>query len=184
MDKRVAKAEKTFNRLTKKSNIYESVILIENLSGDISHYFNFGNKNIDSPIIIASITKLFTTACIFTLYDRGKISLDDKIAKYVDEKQLRHLHVYKGNDYSSELTIAHLLCQSSGLRDAIAEGSGKAKKRAIYTDTHISFSKLIEQTKNSKPHFAPGTRNRAHYANINFDLLGHILEQITQLSLE
>ena len=39
-------------------------------------------------------------------------------------------------------------------------------------------------TKQVKSHFAPGTLKRAHYADINFDMLGEIIEKITNLSLE
>lgn len=183
MDRQINKAEKIFNRLTKKTNVYESVVLIENVAGDFSHHFDYGGKHIDSPILIASITKLFTTACIFILQEKGKLSLNDKLAKFIDEKYWRHLHVYKGHDYSNELTIAHLLCQTSGLRDVIDEGSQEAKKRVIYTDTCTSFSKIIEQTKKTTPHFAPGSSNRAHYTNVNFDILGKVIERVTELPL-
>ena len=33
-----------------------------------------------------------------------------------------------------------------------------------------------------EPHFIPGTKNKAHYSDTNFQLLGKIIEQITQQS--
>ncbi|WP_279401992.1 serine hydrolase [Piscibacillus salipiscarius] len=77
---------------------------------------------------MASITKLFTTTCIFILREQGKLQLDDEIARYLDEETLRNLHVYKGRDYSNRITLSNLLFHTSGLRDVIEEGSKESKK--------------------------------------------------------
>ena len=76
-----------------------------------------GNMTIDQPYFIASTTKLFTTAIILQLRSEGKLNLDDKINKYLDVKVISGLHLYKGKDYSNELTIKHLLSHTSGLPD-------------------------------------------------------------------
>ena len=65
--------------------------------------FGYGGKNIDTPLLMASITKLFTTTCILILREQGKLSLDDEIAKYIEEDTLSNLHVYKGQEYSKDL---------------------------------------------------------------------------------
>ena len=36
----------------------------------------------DTPFAVGSVTKQFTCACIFLLAEEGKLSLDDKVAKY------------------------------------------------------------------------------------------------------
>ena len=66
---------------------------------------------------MASITKLFTTTCILAMQDQGKLSLDAKIIKYFDNSVLDGLHIYKGKEYSFELTLSDLLFQVSGLPD-------------------------------------------------------------------
>lgn len=83
-----------------------------------------------------------------------------------------------------DLTLSHLLFHTSGLPDAIEEGSNKAKKRASYKDRHISFEETILKTKQLNPHFEPDMGKRAHYANVNFDILGRIIEIITDSTLE
>ena len=178
------KFEKIFGNVTKKKQIHESVLLVENSNGDVSYSFEYGGKSVDTPFFIASITKLFTTTCIFILRDQGKLSLDDEVAKYIKEETLTGLHVYNGEEYSNRLTISHLLFHTSGLRDVIEEGSSKAKVRALYDDMHIDFNETIVKTREIKPHFAPGQGKRAHYANINFELLGKIIENVTHLPLE
>src|SRR5690606_10687303 len=60
----------------------------------------------------------------------------------------------------------------------------KAKKRAIYKDRQISIDETILKTKQLKPHFEPDMGKRAHYANVNFDLLGKIIEIVTDSTLE
>ena len=117
---------------------------------------------------MASITKLCTTACVFMLMEQGQLSLKDPLSKYIQEDMLNKLHVFKGNDYSKHLTLNHLLSQTSGLRDALEEGSNESKKRAIYRDKKTDFNEMIIKTKKIKPYFAPDSGGRAHYTNINF----------------
>ena len=117
------KFQKIFNNVTKKKYIHEAVLLVENSNGDVSYSYCHGDKNIDTPFFIASITKLFTTTCIFILREQGKLSLDDEISKFLTEDVTKNLHVYKEQEYSNKLTIAHLISHTSGLRDVIEEGS-------------------------------------------------------------
>ncbi|XMB66770.1 serine hydrolase [Mycoplasmatota bacterium zrk1] len=44
--------------------------------------------------MLASITKLYTTACIMSLHKESKLSLDDKISQYLMEDILKGLHIY------------------------------------------------------------------------------------------
>ncbi len=76
-----------------------------------------GNFTHDQPYFIASTTKLFTTAIVLKLRAEGKLTLDDHIAKHLDPAILARLHVFKGHDYSQEITIRHLLGHTSGLPD-------------------------------------------------------------------
>lgn len=184
MDIQRRKFQKTFRSITNKKKIHEAVLLVENSAGDVSCRFGYGGKDVDTPFLIASITKLFTTTCIFILEERGKLSLDDKITKYLSKHTVKNLHIYKDLDYTNKLTISSLLCHTSGLRDAIEEGSNASKKRGFIEDRSISFDEAITKTKETKPVFAPDARKKAHYANINFDILGKIIETVTNMPLE
>jgi len=66
-----------------------------------------GNISTAQPFFIASTTKLFVTSIILKLRSEGKITLEDKICKYLDSTVMKNLHVYKGIDYSNEITIQH-----------------------------------------------------------------------------
>jgi CubicO group peptidase (beta-lactamase class C family) len=145
-----------------------------------------GNLSIDQPYFIASTTKLFTTALILKLRAESKLNLDDKIINYIDKSTLSGLHIYKGKDYSDELTIRHLLSHTSGLPDYFqGKGtSGKSLESEIIegNDQVWTFEQSIERTKQMRPLFAPGTRGKANYSDANFQLLGKIIETITHKS--
>lgn len=184
MEVQKQKIAKVFERITKHKQVHESVLMVDNSKGDFSYDFDYGDKRKDSPILMASVTKLFITACIFILEEYGELSLEDKITKYFKDDTVNDLHIYKGKDYSTDLKIAHLLSHTSGLPDMVEEGNHKAKKRVIHEDKQINFNEAITISKQLKPHFEPNKRKRAHYTNLNFDILGRIIETITDLKLE
>jgi D-alanyl-D-alanine carboxypeptidase len=145
-----------------------------------------GNLSIDQPYFIASTTKLFTTAIILKLRSESKLSLSDKISNYIDESILTGLHIYKGKNYSEELTIRHLLAHTSGLPDYFqGKGTnGKSLENEIIegNDQFWTFEQAIERTKKMAPLFAPGTKGKANYSDANFQLLGKIIETISHKS--
>jgi D-alanyl-D-alanine carboxypeptidase len=145
-----------------------------------------GNISTDQSYFIASTTKLFTTAIILHLQSEGKLSIEDKIGKYLDSTVMTGLHIYKGKDYSNEITIKHLLAHTSGLPDYFQDKgvSGKSLEDELIrgNDRFWTFDQAIERTKAMKPLFAPGTKNKAHYSDANFQLLGKIIETVTKKS--
>ncbi|GAL86349.1 beta-lactamase [Sporocytophaga myxococcoides] len=175
--------EKVFNKTISSPKIHEAVLYIENSLGDFSENYGYGGRDINSPMIAASITKMFTTACILKLYELGKLSLSDKISNYFDKEILNKLHIFKGRDYSSDLTISNLLFQTSGLPDEFeSSNNSKTLKTFLEKDIELTFDEIVTNTKKLKPHFAPNGR-KAYYSNINFDLLGKIIEKVTELPL-
>ncbi len=145
-----------------------------------------GNLTADRPYFIASTTKLFTTAIILRLREEGKLSLEDKISKYINASIVSGLHVYKGKDYSEEITIRHLLSHTSGLPDYFQDKSaiGLSLEDELMTgkDQSWTFEQTIEWAKIMSPLFAPGTKGKANYSDTNFQLLGKIIETITEKS--
>ena len=142
-----------------------------------------GNLTTDRPYFIASTTKLFTTAIILKLREEGKLSLEDKISKYIDVLTLFRLHVYRGKDYSYELTIRHLLSHTSGLPDYFQdkETNYMSLENELMNgdDQFWSFEQAIKRSKKLFPLFKPGTKGKANYSDTNFQLLGKIIETIT-----
>ena len=151
--------------------------------GEFTWAGSSGNLTIDHQFFIASTTKLFTTAILLNLKSQGKVGLDDKISNYLDGDVLNGLHCYKGQEYSSDLAIRHLLAHTSGLPDYFQNKgtNGKSLVGDIVAgnDQHWTFEQAIERTKAMKPLFVPGTKGKAYYSDANFQLLGRIIENTT-----
>lgn len=194
-------SRKVFGQIENKNNMEKSfqVILDKTVDGKRVFGTSFaikkdtltwqgasGNLSKEQSYFIASTTKLFTTAVILKLKAEGKLSLEDKISNYIDKSILSGLHIHKGKDYSEDLIIKHLLSHTSGLPDYFQGKvtSGKSLENEITegNDQFWTFEQAIERTKKMTPHFAPGTKGKANYSDANFQLLGRIIENITQKS--
>jgi CubicO group peptidase (beta-lactamase class C family) len=150
---------------------------------------------VDSPFFIASVTKMFTAAAIMILEERERLSLEDPVAKYLPESIVDGLHVYKGRDYSQQLTIYHLLSQTSGLPDYFTgkpKGEMSVFERLIAEgDFSWGLEQVVDITRNSlSPKFPPQpvdpgrSRRKAFYSDTNYQLLGAILESAAGKSLQ
>ena len=136
----------------------------------------------DTPFHIASITKLYTATIIMRLYEKGALSLDDPMSRYLPEGLIRGIHVYKGKDYSQEITIKQLLSHTSGIADYYTEKpkGGKSVFELLLEKPERIWreDETIEWARDQlKPNFRPGTD--ASYSDTNFDLLGKVIEAIT-----
>jgi D-alanyl-D-alanine carboxypeptidase len=141
-----------------------------------------GNLSFNSPFFIASTTKLFTTSVLLKLKSQGKIQLDEKVSKYIDSSVLNGLHVYKGTDYSYQLTIENLMAHTSGLPDYFQgkDDSGKSLEIELIEggDRSWNFEESISMSKRLKSLFPPGAKGKANYSDTNFQILGRIIEVI------
>jgi CubicO group peptidase (beta-lactamase class C family) len=110
---------------------------------------------------IGSVTKQFTAAAILKLQEDGRLSVDDKLSKYIPD--------YPRGD---EVTIHHLLTHTSGIK------SYTSKPDFITTATvPITTEKLIESFKNDPFDFDPG--KQFSYNNSGYFLLGYIIEKVS-----
>lgn len=135
----------------------------------------------DVPIYIASITKLYTATAIMRLYEEGALSIDDPITKYLPDSLIHGIHVYKGKDFTDQITIRHLLSHTSGIADYYSEKGNDG--RSFFElflespDRSWTVDDTIERARNDlEPLFPPGTN--ASYSDTNYQLLGKILEII------
>ena len=136
----------------------------------------------DTPIFVASITKLYTATAIMQLYERGALCLDDPMSKYLPEKLIQGIHVYEGKDFSLEITIKELLSHTSGIADYYTEKpkGGKSLFEVFLEEPTRSWTvdEVIERArKDLKPNFPPGTDTS--YSDTNFQLLGKVIEATT-----
>ncbi len=126
------------------------------------------------PNYMASVGKLFTSVIISMLHEKRELSFEDRISNYLDSGLMDGLHVYKGNDYSSEIQIRHLLNQTSGLPDNFYP---LLEKLLADPNEDISPREAVEWTKeNLTPLAGPG--KKTHYTDTNYHLLGLIVENV------
>jgi len=142
-----------------------------------------GNIETGQPYFIASTTKLFTSAIVFNLHSKDKLSLDDKIAKHLPDSMLAGLWAHKGQDHSADITIKQLLSHTSGLPDYFQgkndDGVSLEDEITGGNDQSWTVDEAVERGKKMKPRFAPGTKGKAHYSDVNYQLLGKIIEVVT-----
>ncbi len=177
----VSRIEKSFREQVKNDKKVRNAFLLVNsdkLNIDIQ-IAEGKTGNIDAnpqqPNHLASVGKLFTASIIAMLHDEGKLSFDDKISKHLDSDLMQNLHIFKGKDYSEEITISHLLNQTSGLADVffpLFEKMVKDPTMRISTRDAIIWGK-----QNLIPKSKPGEKHL--YTDTNYYLLGLIIENIT-----
>ncbi|MEH6940403.1 serine hydrolase domain-containing protein [Bacillus sp. JJ722] len=177
-----SKLDSVFQKIIKKKHIHEAVVMMESSDRTFSWSNCYGALHTEAPYFIASITKLYTTATILKLREENHLQLDDAITMYLSKELLSGLHIYKKKDYSYDLTIRQLLSHTSGLPDYFQGRRGTQPsllKAVIKKDQTYSLNNALADTKMMKPHFQPDKHGKAFYADINFDLLGAIIESIT-----
>ena len=153
-----------------------SVVLMKNgrVVGRYDHGYADRDKRavVDSQTIFhwGSITKSLTAISIMQLRDRGKLSLDDKIVRWVPE--LRTVHDPFG--MIDSITIGMLLSHTAGFQ-AGTWPWGNNKPWEPFEPT--TWNQLVAMMPYSELQFRPGSRYG--YSNPGFVYLARVVEQIT-----
>jgi D-alanyl-D-alanine carboxypeptidase len=134
------------------------------------------------PFHIASIGKVFTAVLVFMLAERGAITLDDPITRYLPAAQLDGLFCVQGVDYAPKVTVRDLVAHTSGaadyFEDPVTSGLPFLQDVLRNPDTFwtpdmlLDFSRLRQQ-----PAGAPGAQ--FHYSDTGYVLLGKLVEAVT-----
>lgn len=140
----------------------------------------------DTPYYIASITKMYTAVIIMKLYEENRLDLNDPISKYLPNSVIEGLNVFDGVDYSSEITIHQLLSHTSGIADYYSDKTSQGETFYNVCKDNPERVWTVLQTidyakDNLKSKFPPGEGGA--YSDTNYQLLGLIIENITDLDL-
>jgi len=137
------------------------------MGGKVIYHKAFGMANMELGVpsdtamvyYIASNTKQFTAVGILQLMEKGLISLDDTLGRFV-----------KSTGPASTITIRQLLSHTSGLngngyRDSlnIPKGEGVQTEAERYAARNMAFA----------------AGSKWAYNNANFQVLGHIIEKLS-----
>jgi CubicO group peptidase (beta-lactamase class C family) len=136
--------------------------------GEIAKSAGYGLANVetglrtspDTVFQIQSVTKTFTASAVMLLVEEGKIGLNDKLTKYLDDLP----------ESWSAVTIRHLLSHTSGIKDFINEPTVDMRKDLEPQD-------VIESLRKLPLNFAPGEKYA--YSNTGYHLLAMVIRKVT-----
>jgi CubicO group peptidase (beta-lactamase class C family) len=114
---------------------------------------------------IGSISKQFTAAAILLLQEQGKLSLDDKVGKYVPELTR-----------ANEVTIRQLLSHTSGYQDYWPQDYVMPMMLQP-----VTAQKIMDIWAKKPLDFEPGTKWQ--YSNTNYVIAGVIVEKVSHMPL-
>ncbi len=143
-------------------------------NGQIIYQKAFGKANLELDVDmqpynvfrIGSISKEFTACAILKLMEEGKLSLQDKITKYIEDSP----------PYWHQITIEHLLTHTSGISSFAKPFQEEFSKKDHTPKEMIDYIKLEPMD------FAPG--EEYYYANSQYLILGYIIEKVSGKTYE
>lgn len=135
-------------------------------SADLEHNIKITPSSV---FYIGSVSKQFVAFSILLLEERGKLSLDDTIQKFLPDFP----------EYQNPLTIRHLIHHTSGLKDFFTLMQRKGRS---YLD-HMSPDEVYGLLKSQNAlNFIPG--DQFLYSNSCYFLLAMIIEKVAGKSLK
>jgi D-alanyl-D-alanine carboxypeptidase len=148
-----------------------SVALVKD--GQIAYLHAYGNARLDPATpakpemrySIGSISKQFTAAAILLLQEQGKLSLDDKVGKFIP-----------GLTRANEVTIRQLLSHTSGYQDYWPQDYLMPMMLQP-----VTAQKILDTWARKPLDFEPGTKWQ--YSNTNYVIAGLIVEKASGESL-
>jgi len=116
--------------------------------------------SVDTEFEIGSLTKQFTAACILLLVQDGRISVDERISKYLPETPQAW----------SNITVRHLLTHTSGIKSYTGLAGFELSR-------HLTQPQFIRALAPLPLEFVPGEQWK--YCNSGYNLLGFIIENVS-----
>ncbi len=145
------------------------VTVLVKKKGEIIYEKAFGKSSIElnvnmttnNAFNIGSISKEFTTISTLQLAEKGKLSLEDNLNKFLPNY----------SKYGDKIKIKHLLSQTSGLKSHTDTIWANTTGRKYFK----SMLEVLNYFKKDTLLFEPGEKH--DYCNVNFNLLAYIIEK-------
>lgn len=124
-----------------------------------------GPARADLPYQIASNSKQFTAAALLLLEDDGKLSLDDKVDKYLP-----------GISGGDRISLRQLLSHTAGLQDYYPQDY-----TTPFTTKAVAPQGIVDRWAKKALDFTPGTKWQ--YSNTGYVVAGLIVEKVAKMPL-
>ena len=146
-----------------------SVLVAHNGNILLSEGYGFADmegKIVNTPntcFYLASVSKLFTVACIAELKNKGLLNYNSTLSEFIPD--------YPNGD---KITIEHLIQHKSGIVDVVNDTPYDFKT------AFTSITDLIGEFKQLPLHFPPGEHYQ--YCTSGYILLAYIIEKVSRMS--
>jgi len=165
--------DKYLNTAVESGKFSGSILIARNGKVLLSKGYGMANRELNVPntpqmkFRIGSLSKQFTAMAIMILQERGKLSVQDSVCKYVPDCPRGW----------AEITIHHLLTHTSGIQELL---SFPDFRQTMALPSPVA--QTVERFKNKPLDFKPGTKFK--YSNSGYVLLGYIIERVSGQSYE
>lgn len=113
--------------------------------------------------------------------EKGRLSLDDRISKYLSKGLVRRVHVLDGQSYGHRITVRQLLNHTSGLYDYAMDEAWFVDVLSDPQRTWTPVEFVEVAIVNGTPYFRPG--EGYHYSDTGYVLAGFVIEKVSRLKL-
>lgn len=186
---RLERLHRYFENLTSSGERPGAITLIVR-NGRIVDWRTYGLRDVENRlpmekntiVHIYSMTKPVTSVAVMMLVEEGRLSLDDRVDKYIPE--LKELKVYKGGtvdrpvleDPARPITVKHLLTHTSGLSYGWSNDNVSVLFRKADPLGAPSLKEFIARLAKVPLAFHPGER---YEYSVAIDVLGYLVEVVS-----
>jgi CubicO group peptidase (beta-lactamase class C family) len=142
----------------------DGVPIFKGAYGMANKDFNAPNR-IDTKFNLGSMNKMFTSVAIAQLVERGKLSFDDPLSKFIPD--------FPDKASAEKIKIKHLLTHTAGLGGYFSRQWAESSRASYRTIDDMMKRAAADE----KLLFEPGTRWQ--YSNIGMLVLGKVIEKVT-----
>jgi D-alanyl-D-alanine carboxypeptidase len=140
--------------------------------------FEFGA--VERPFHAASAGKLLTATVVAQLVEQGRLGFDSTLGAVLPASDVAGLPAAPGVDVATDVTVEHLLTQTSGLPDYFEPPRGSstaasARGAVENPDRRFTPTDLLDEARALPAEGRPG--ERFGYSDTNWVLLGRIAEE-------
>ena len=171
-EKEISRQMDTLMKKLAAADVFSGAVLLarngvpvyQGVFGMANKDFNVPNR-IDTKFNLGSMNKMFTSVAIAQLVEKGNLSFEDPLSKFIPD--------FPDRESAAKIKIKHLLTHTAGLGGYFSEKWGNRSRAGFRTVDDM----MKQAREDEKLLFEPGTRWR--YSNTGMLVLGKIIEIVS-----